>query len=100
MVPRNRNCNLRSRFVNCKNQIERSRNGHQVSHERAKQGEYNMSGQILTLAGGMFLIPMLIMTGIALVGDLPPWLFKIGGWTMAFSMIIASFGVFIAWCEK
>ena len=99
MVPRNRNCNLGSRFVNCKEQIGRSRNAHQVSHERTKQGEYNMSGQILTLAGGMFLIPMLIMTGIALVGELPPWLFKIGGWTMAFSMIIASFGVFIAWCE-
>ena len=99
MVPSKRIRNAGSRFVNCKEQIERCRNGHQVSHERTKQGQYSMSGLILTLAGGMFLIPMLIMTGIALVGDLPPWLFKIGGWAMAFSMIIASFGVFIAWCE-
>ena len=85
--------------MNCKEQIERCRNGHQVSHERTKQGEYNMSGQILTLAGGMFFIPMLILTGIALFADLPGWLFKIGGLTMAFSMIIASIGVFLAMYE-
>ena len=58
-----------------------------------------MSGQILNLAGAMFIIPMLTMTGIALFADLPGWLFKIGGLTMGFSMIIASIGVFLAMYE-
>ena len=55
-----------------------------------------MSGLILTLAGSMFMIPLLTLTGIALIADIPGWLLSIGGWTMAFSMIIAAIGIFVA----
>ena len=54
-----------------------------------------MSGQLITIAGAMFIIPFLVIVGVAIVGDVPGPLLTIGGWTMAFSLIIAATGVFI-----
>ena len=54
-----------------------------------------MSGQLITIAGAMFIIPFLVIAGVAIVGDVPGPLLTIGGWTMAFSLIIAAIGVFI-----
>ena len=58
-----------------------------------------MSGLILTLAGSMFMIPMLILIGIYLVADTPGWLLRTGLWTMAFSFLIGSIGILYAMCE-
>ena len=54
-----------------------------------------MSGQILTIAGAMFLIPLLIMVAFALVTDVPGPLLFFGGWNMAFSLIVGAIGVFM-----
>ena len=54
-----------------------------------------MSGQILTIAGAMFLIPLLIMVAFALVTDVPGLMLYIGGWSMAFSLIVGAIGIFI-----
>ena len=54
-----------------------------------------MSGQILTIAGAMFMIPVLTMVAFALVTDVPGPLLFIGGWMMAFSLIVGAIGVFI-----
>ena len=54
-----------------------------------------MSGQLITIAGAMFIIPFLVIVGVAIVGDVPGPLLTMGGWTMAFSLIIAAIGVFI-----
>ena len=37
-----------------------------------------MSGLILTLAGSMFMIPLLTLPGITLFADIPGWLRSIG----------------------
>ena len=54
-----------------------------------------MSGQLITIADAMLIIPFLVIVGVAIVGDVPGPLLTIGGWTMAFSLIIAAIGVFI-----
>ena len=54
-----------------------------------------MSGQLITIAGAMFIMPFLVIVGVAIVGNVPGPLLTIGGWTMAFSLIIAAIGVFI-----
>ena len=54
-----------------------------------------MSGQLITIAGAMFIIPFLVIFGVAIVGDVPGPLLTIGGWTMVFSLVIAAIGVFI-----
>ena len=54
-----------------------------------------MSGQVLTVAGAMFMIPLLAMLGIAIVSEIPGWMLFIGGWSMAFSVIVGAIGVFI-----
>ena len=54
-----------------------------------------MSGQLITIAGAMFIIPLLLMFSFALAGDVPGSLLTIGGWTMAFSLIIGAIWVFI-----
>ena len=54
-----------------------------------------MSGQLITIAGAMFIMPFLVIAGVAIVGDVPGPLLTIGGWTMAFSLIMAAIGVFI-----
>ena len=54
-----------------------------------------MSGQLITIADAMLIVPFLVIVGVAIVGDVPGPLLTIGGWTMAFSLIIAAIGVFI-----
>ena len=54
-----------------------------------------MSGQILTIAGAMFMIPVLTMVAFALVTDVPGLMLYFGGWMMAFSLIVGAIGVFI-----
>lgn len=54
-----------------------------------------MSGQLITIAGAMLIIPFLVIVGVAIVGDVPGPLLTIGGWTMAFSLIMGALGVFI-----
>ena len=54
-----------------------------------------MSGQILTIAGAMFMLPVLTMVAFALVTDVPGLMLYIGGWMMAFSLIVGAIGVFI-----
>ena len=54
-----------------------------------------MSGQILTVAGAMFMIPLILMIGLAVVGDIPGWILFFGGWSMAFGVIVAAIGIFI-----
>ena len=58
-----------------------------------------MSGQLITIAGAMFIMPFLVIVGVAIVGDVPRPLLTIGGWTMVFSLIIAAIGVFIGMNE-
>jgi hypothetical protein len=54
-----------------------------------------MSGQLITIAGAMLIIPFLVIVGVAIVGDVPGPMLTIGGWTMAFSLIMGALGVFI-----
>ena len=54
-----------------------------------------MSGQLITIAGSMFILPFLLLFGVALAGDVPGLMFTICGWTMAFSLIIGGLGIFI-----
>ena len=54
-----------------------------------------MSGQILTIAGAMFMLPVLTMVAFALVTDVPGLMLYIGGWMMAFSLIVGAIGIFI-----
>ena len=54
-----------------------------------------MSGQLITIAGAMLIIPFLVIVGVAIVGDVPGPLLTMGGWTMAFSLIMGALGVFI-----
>ena len=58
-----------------------------------------MSGQILTVAGAMFMIPLVLMLGIGVAGDIPGRVLFYGGWSMVFSMIVAAIGVFVGMNE-
>ena len=58
-----------------------------------------MSGQILTAAGAMFMIPLILMLGIGVAGDIPGRVLFYGGWSMVFSMIVAAIGVFVGMNE-
>ena len=59
-----------------------------------------MRTSLLTIAGTMFLVPMIIMTAWAIVGDIPGQILTIGGWSMAFSLIVAALGVFVGMNDK
>ena len=55
---------------------------------------------LLTVAGAMFMIPVVVLTPTKLmIGDVPGMMFKAGLWSMAFSVMIAAIGVFIGWVE-
>ena len=57
-----------------------------------------MSSAILAIAGTMFIVPMLLMLGIALAGfDIPSTILQFGGWSMALSALVAGLGVVFAW---
>ena len=47
----------------------------------------------------MFMIPLILMLGIGVAGDIPGRVLFYGGWSMAFSMIVAAIGVFVGMNE-
>ena len=51
-----------------------------------------MSQIMWTIAGALFGIPLVIL----LVGAVPPAVIQIGGWSMAFSVIVAGIGACFA----
>ena len=56
-----------------------------------------MSGMILSLAAGMFCIPLALMLVLAVfAGDVPSTLLWLGGWVMAFGIILAGIGALFA----
>ena len=59
-----------------------------------------MRTSLLTIAGAMFMVPMIIMTAWAIVDDIPGRILTIGGWSMAFSLIVAALGVFVGLNDK
>ena len=55
-----------------------------------------MSETFLYIAAAMFLVPLVIMVGIALTGtDIPASILSLGGWSMAFGLIVAGVGAFL-----
>ena len=54
-----------------------------------------MSGQILTVAGAMFMIPVIVLMGFATLSEIPGWMLFIGGWAMVFSVILGAIGIFV-----
>ena len=59
----------------------------------------DLAAVLLTLAGTMFMAPMVILLTRLVTGDVPGMMVKTGLWSMAFSLIVASAGVFIGWAE-
>ena len=56
-----------------------------------------MSQVFLSIAAGMFGIPLVLMLGIAVTGnDIPHLILSLGGWTMAFGVILGGIGAVIA----
>ena len=48
------------------------------------------------IAAAMFVVPMFVMLGIAVVGvDIPSPILRYGGWSMALGMILAGIGAFM-----
>ena len=45
------------------------------------------------------MIPLILMLGIGVAGDIPGLVLFYGGWSMAFSMIVAAIGVFVGMNE-
>ena len=55
-----------------------------------------MSGAFISIGGAMFGLPLLILLAIALAGaDIPTLLLSVGGWSMAFGLIVAGIGAFL-----
>ncbi len=59
-----------------------------------------MSSAILTIAGGMFGIPLVVMLLIAVSGmEIPPFVLSVGGWSMALGVIVGGIGAVVALSE-
>jgi hypothetical protein len=59
-----------------------------------------VSNAILSIAAAMFVVPMLLMLGIALLGaDIPSPILSFGGWSMALGIILGGIGAVMAWGE-
>ena len=55
-----------------------------------------MSGVFISIGGAMFGVPLILMLAIALAGaDIPTFLLSVGGWSMAFGLIVAGIGAFL-----
>lgn len=55
-----------------------------------------MSGVFISIGGAMFGIPLILMLVIALAGaDIPALILSVGGWSMAFGLIVAGLGAFM-----
>ena len=56
-----------------------------------------MSNAFLSIAGGMFGIPLVILLAIAITGnDIPSRVLSVGGWSMALGVITAGIGAVLA----
>ena len=56
-----------------------------------------MGNALLTIAGGMFGIPLALLILIAILpGDIPPLILSAGGWSMAFGIILAGIGAVVS----
>ena len=51
-----------------------------------------MSSAIISIAVAMFGIPMILLIVIALLGDIPPLVLKVGGWSMALGLMLGGIG--------
>ena len=51
-----------------------------------------MSGAIITIGGAMFGIPLFLLLGIELVGDIPPPVLKVGLWSMVLGIMVGGIG--------
>lgn len=51
-----------------------------------------MSSAIITIAVAMFGIPLFLLLGIELLGDIPPLVLKVGGWSMALGLMLGGIG--------
>ena len=62
--------------------------------------DVDLTAALLTLAGAMFMVPVIVLTPTKLIlGDIPAMMLKVGLWGMAFSAAPARPSVFIAWAE-
>ena len=60
----------------------------------------DLTAVLMTLAGAMFMVPMVILIPTNLkTGDIPGMMLKAGLWSTAFSLTVAAIGVFIGWAE-
>ena len=60
-----------------------------------------MSSSILTIASGMFGIPLVVMLLIAVSGmEIPPFLLSVGGWSMALGIVVGGIGAVVALSER
>ena len=56
---------------------------------------------MLTIAGGMFGIPLVVMLLIAVLGmDIPSFVLSVGGWSMALGLIVGGIGAVVALSER
>ncbi len=56
-----------------------------------------MSSIILTAAGAMFAVPLVVMVAIAVAGaDIPSLILWTGGWSMALGVVAGGIGAVIA----
>ena len=56
-----------------------------------------MSSSILSIAGAMFGIPLILLTLVAIIGDIPPLMLWAGGWSMALGIILGGIGAVVSW---
>lgn len=56
-----------------------------------------MSNAILSIAGAMFGVPLILLIVIAALGDIPPLVLSVGGWSMALGVILGGVGAVIGW---
>ena len=71
-----------------------------MGRPKAQNQEVDLTAALLTLAGAMFMVPIVILTPTKLkMGDAPGMMLRVGLWTMAFSLMVAAAGVFIGWAE-
>ena len=62
--------------------------------------DVDLTAALLTLAGTMFMVPVVILIPAKLItGDIPGMMLKAGLWSMAFRLTVAATGAFIGWAE-
>ena len=60
-----------------------------------------MGSALLTIAGGMFGIPLAVLILIAVLpGDIPRFILSAGGWSMALGIILAGIGAVVSAADR